>query len=186
MGFHQRKECSALLYRPVSFALACWLVIGASGCGCRDAAEEMGYVPPAGSAPEAAPEKNLMDAGPVNTTGGEGPVQIVQDDVSAESLGAGIQRIRIALVNDGDMPTLTAMGRESRTVRPIAVRIDVPIERILNGSRIVLIRGLDGKGARRSIEWLIRTDDTPVTVNIDDPANGTRTMMITPQEGTSR
>ena len=103
-----------------------------------------------------------------------------------ESLGAGIQRIRIALVNDGDMPTLTAMGRESRTVRPIAVRIDVPIERILNGSRIVLIRGLDGKGARRSIEWLIRTDDTPVTVDIDDPANGTRTMMITPQEGTSR
>jgi hypothetical protein len=112
--------------------------------------------------------------------------RIVIEGPEVESIGSGIHRIRIAMVNEGDMPTLTAMGRESRTVRPIAVRIDVPIDRILEGSRIVLVRGLDGKGARRTIEWMVRADETPISVDIDDPANGTRRMMINTQEGTSR
>ena len=112
--------------------------------------------------------------------------RITIEGPEVEQIGSGIQRVRMALVNDGDMPTLTAMGRESRTVRPIAVRIDVPIDRILEGSRINFVRGLDGKGSRRTIEWLIRTDETPVTIEIDDPANRTRTMMITTLEGTSR
>lgn len=100
-----------------------------------------------------------------------------------EPVGSGLYRVRLALVNDGQLPTLTAMARQNKAVRPIAIRMGLDLDRIHEGKRVLLLRGLDAHGARHSQEWLIRPGADPVVIEVDDPAQGTQTIPLNFENG---
>ncbi len=95
-----------------------------------------------------------------------------------EDLGGGLRRVRLAMVNDGTMPTRTAMARTNRAIRPIVVRFEVDRERLLEGRRVDRVDGLDGRGGRAMFEWVYRVDDGPTRIVIDDPVSGVRSIQI--------
>ena len=85
------------------------------------------------------------------------------------------------MVNDGIMPTRTAMARANRAIRPIVVRFEVDRARLLEGRGVDRIDGLEGRGGRAMFEWVYRVDDGPTRIVIDDPVSGTRSIEITDQ-----
>lgn len=80
--------------------------------------------------------------------------QVSLDAVTVDPIAPGVRRIRARVRNDGWLPTATAMGRANDAPGPVVVRIDVPLERILSGSRATRIESLPGHGAR-DIEWVV-------------------------------
>ncbi|KAB2948594.1 MAG: hypothetical protein KJ057_02505 [Phycisphaerae bacterium] len=63
--------------------------------------------------------------------------------------------IETAIVNDGYFPTAMAMGRQNRRVRPIVVTIELPLERILAGERVVRVWSVAGSGGREKLRWIV-------------------------------
>ncbi|MHC4247249.1 MAG: hypothetical protein ACYSUU_10650, partial [Planctomycetota bacterium] len=104
--------------------------------------------------------------------------RVIVEGPDVEDLGGGLRRVRLAMVNDGTMPTRTAMARANRAIRPIVVRFDVDRSRLLEGKRVDRIDGLDGRGGRALFEWVYRVDDGPTRIVIDDPVSGTRSIEI--------
>jgi hypothetical protein len=100
-----------------------------------------------------------------------------------QSVGSGLYRVRLALINDGELPTLSAMARQNRAVRPIAIRLGLDLERIHEGKRVHLLRGLDAHGGRHAQEWLIRPGPDPIVIEIDDPAQGVRVIPLDFSQG---
>ena len=100
-----------------------------------------------------------------------------------EPVGSGLYRVRLALINDGELPTLSAMARQNRAVRPIAIRLGLDLERIHEGKGVHLLRGLDAHGGRHAQEWLIRPGPDPIAIEIDDPAQGVRVIPLDFSQG---
>ena len=107
--------------------------------------------------------------------------RVVIEGPDVEDLGGGLRRVRLAMVNDGIMPTRTAMARANRAIRPIVVRFEVDRARLLEGRRVDRIDGLEGRGGRAMFEWVYRVDDGPTRIVIDDPVSGARSIEITDQ-----
>ena len=80
--------------------------------------------------------------------------------------------IRLALVNEGPLPLRAEMSRINRAIRPMLVRPDVPIERLVQGSAFESVDRL-APGARRDMEWIVRGSDEPMTILVDDPQGST-------------
>ncbi|MDG2022269.1 MAG: M14 family metallopeptidase [Phycisphaerales bacterium] len=105
--------------------------------------------------------------------------EVTIEGPEVETLGGGTYRIRLAMVNSGGMPTRTTMARRNRAIRPIVVRLDLERDRILNGAPVNRIDGLDGDGGRAALDWVIRPPDGgSVTIRIDDPLTGVRTIEV--------
>ena len=100
------------------------------------------------------------------------------DGPVVEEVSPGLYRVDVALRNEGQLPTLTAMGKQSRAVRPISIRLEMDINRIHDGQRVNLLRGLGPHGQRHQQRWLIRPGEEEVRLVIDDPANGVRTIPL--------
>jgi hypothetical protein len=61
------------------------------------------------------------------------------------------------VVNDGYLPSASAMGRRTRAVRPVRIALDLPKEAVvLAGERQTLVRELAGSGGRSEHTWLVR------------------------------
>lgn len=97
---------------------------------------------------------------------------------NVEDLGGGLVRVRLAVRNDGDLPLRTAMSRTSRAIRPIAVRISTPQDRLLQGRPLERIEELAGSGGRAEFVWIARPGDDPVAITLDDPQFGIRTLDV--------
>lgn len=96
-------------------------------------------------------------------------------------LADGLYDIRIAIVNDGDMPTATAFARSKSTAPPFVVRLSTDLDHIISGNRIAVVWGIDAHHARSEHHWIIRTDDLAAeTIEIDDPHAGPTTLRLTP------
>jgi len=94
-------------------------------------------------------------------------------------LADGLYEIRIAIVNDGEMPTTTAFSQANHTIRPIVMRISTPVDNILTGQRVSRIWGIDGHGGRSEHRWIIRTDDLKAqTIELVDPRFGNQTLKL--------
>ncbi|MCH2160908.1 MAG: hypothetical protein MK085_03435 [Phycisphaerales bacterium] len=109
--------------------------------------------------------------------------RMVFEGPEVEPLGRGIQRVRLAIVNEGQLPVLTRMGRDNRATRPTAIRLNTPLDRVLEGKRVNLVRGLDADGGRVELEWVVRTGDEPLVIEIDDPIWGLQTINVNAAEG---
>lgn len=84
--------------------------------------------------------------------------RIALEGVTAKALADGIVQIDAALVNNGWLPTATAMGRANHAPAQIIVRLSAPKDRILAGQRVTMVEGLDGAGGRQKFKWIVRTD----------------------------
>ena len=92
-----------------------------------------------------------------------------------KKLAPGMYEIRLGVVNDGYLPTSTAMARKARSVKPTVVRISTPVENIVAGDRVARVWGLDGSGGRSVHHWIIRAaDGSDITIELHDEQLGGR------------
>ncbi len=94
-------------------------------------------------------------------------------------LADGLYEIRVAIVNDGQMPTSTMYSQSSHTIRPIVVRLSSAVDRILTGQRVSRIWGINANGGQSEHHWIIRTNDiNNETIEIIDPRFGNQTLHL--------
>ncbi len=93
--------------------------------------------------------------------------QVSLTDPTIKHLTGGLYQIEISLVNDGFLPTGTAMSVRNQRARPYVVRLSTPIENIISGNRITKIWKIDGSGGRNKMKWIIRASDaSKITVTV--------------------
>ena len=82
-------------------------------------------------------------------------------------LAGGLYEVKVALVNDGYLPTGTAMAVRNRRARPYVVRLSVPHEQIITGRRINKVWSVEGSGGRKEFRWIVRApDDWQITITV--------------------
>ncbi len=88
-------------------------------------------------------------------------------------LADGLYEVRLGVINDGYLPTATAMARRNRSIFPSVVRISTPIDDIITGDRVNKTYGIGGSGDRVTYRWIIRAaDGSDVTIDITNPHLG--------------
>lgn len=96
------------------------------------------------------------------------------------TLAPGLWEIRLAVTNDGDLPTATAMARKARAVLPTIIRISTDVDAIVTGERIARVWGIDGRGGRTDHRWVIRAAaGSDVEITISNVQLGDRVITIT-------
>lgn len=78
-------------------------------------------------------------------------------ELSASALGGGLYRITASIENTGYLPTSTAHGVTSRSVKPVLVQLDVAPDAVVSGdAKTNFIPALAGSGRRQSYTWIVR------------------------------
>lgn len=107
-------------------------------------------------------------------------VSIAEMTVTDE--GGGIFRVKAEVENGGFLPTSTAHGVRSRSVRPTMVQLGIDPEDLLSGSaKTSFFQATDGSGRRQSFEWIIRGnrgDSVELRVVSQKGGSDTRTMRL--------
>jgi hypothetical protein len=94
-------------------------------------------------------------------------------------LADGLYEIRLGIVNEGYLPTATAMARKARSIFPSVVRISTPIDNIVAGDRATRTYGIGGSGDRATYRWIIRVDNnTDITIDTTNPHLGDQHITI--------
>ncbi len=107
------------------------------------------------------------------------PVEVVR-------LAAGLYEVKLSLVNDGYLPTGTAMAQRNRRARPHVVRLSVPEDQVVSGQRVNKVWSIPGSGGRISFRWIVRAPDgTPLTITVFSEKFGQFETAVTlaPREG---
>ncbi|CAN0578115.1 unnamed protein product [Laminaria digitata] len=94
-------------------------------------------------------------------------------------MGGGIYEVRLAIINDGDLPTTTAFSRSTRSVKPVVISLTTDVGQIITGQRVGRIWGIDEDGGRSEHLWIFRSDDINAeTIEIIDPRFGNHTIKL--------
>ncbi len=102
------------------------------------------------------------------------------DDPQVKRLGTAVFEIKTALVNEGYFPTGLGIAQLNRTVGPLVVRLDVPLERIVGGQRMQQVWSIPGSGGRQELRWLITgTAGATVTLEVTSKKYGAWSFEIT-------
>jgi hypothetical protein len=106
-------------------------------------------------------------------------VSIASADVTNH--GGGVFEIEAEIENTGYLPTATAQGVVSRSVKPTMVQLDVPPEDFLTGAaKTSFFQALDGSGARQRYVWVIRgREGASVELKVRSQKGGSDTVTIT-------
>ncbi len=98
-------------------------------------------------------------------------------------LAEGLYEVKAALVNDGYLPTGTAMAIRNRRARPYVVRLSTPNPDILTGRRVNKTWSVPGSGGREPYRWIIRAaDDSKLTITVFSEKFGEFQTIVTLQE----
>ncbi len=81
--------------------------------------------------------------------------EITLTEPKVTQLADGLWEITTALVNEGGLPTSTAMGARNRKGRPQVVRLLVDNDRIVTGQRVDVVWSLAGHGGRAEQRWIL-------------------------------
>ncbi len=76
-----------------------------------------------------------------------------------ERLGQGMWRVSARAVNNGTLPMMSAMGLKARRALPTLLQIDVPVERIVSGSKVERVWAIAGSGGAAEASWVIVAED---------------------------
>lgn len=94
-------------------------------------------------------------------------------------LGGGMYEVRVVIQNDGELATTTSFSRTTRSVKPMIVRLSVPVDQIISGQRVDRVWGINGHGGRSVHTWVFRSENiNNETVTIDDPRTGVRKIKL--------
>lgn len=107
--------------------------------------------------------------------------KIAVAEFSAVNLGGGLFRIKADVENKGFLPTSTAHGQVSRSVRATLVQLSIPQKDIVSGDpRTNNIPILAGSGRRQSYQWIVKAKPgSTVTLKVVAQKGGTDTATIT-------
>jgi uncharacterized membrane protein YgcG len=107
--------------------------------------------------------------------------KIAVAEFSAVNLGGGLFRIKADVENKGFLPTSTAHGQVSRSVRATLVQLSIPQTDIVSGDpRTNNIPILAGSGRRQSYQWIVKAKPgSTVTLKVVAQKGGTDTATIT-------
>lgn len=101
------------------------------------------------------------------------------DGPTVKKLADGLYEVRLGIVNDGYLPTATAMARKAESLRPTVVRISTPIENIVAGERTSRVNGIGGSGERWTARWIVRADDgSDIAIAILNQQLGEQTITV--------
>ncbi|MBL9033027.1 MAG: hypothetical protein JNM80_15120 [Phycisphaerae bacterium] len=128
--------------------------------------------PPAGELPRLVSEQAAFAIGLM----GRFP-RVVVGEQRVERLGPGLWRVWVRAVNEGPMPSLSAIGVKARRHLPTIVRLDVPMERVISGDRVNRFWSIPGSGGIADSEWTIRGDaGSEVSIEVA-PSIGAKTIV---------
>lgn len=82
--------------------------------------------------------------------------QLRVEGPQVKELAPGLYEVRLAIVNEGRLPTATEMGVRARATLPIVLRLSTPTERIVAGRRIERAWRIEGDGGRFERRWILR------------------------------
>ena len=95
-------------------------------------------------------------------------------DVKVTVLAEGLYEVKAAVVNDGYLPTGTAMAKRNRRARPHVVRLSVPNEQVVSGQRIHKLWSIPGSGGREDLRWIIEAEpNSLLTITVYSEKYGT-------------
>jgi hypothetical protein len=101
------------------------------------------------------------------------------DGPTVKKLAGGLYEVRLGLINEGYLPTATAMARKARSIPPTVVRVSTPIENIVSGERVMRVWGVGGSGERWTSRWIIRVDDgSDITIDLVNPQLGDHSITV--------
>ena len=100
-----------------------------------------------------------------------------------KKLADGLYDVRFGIVNDGYLPTATAMARKARSFMPTVIRLSTPIDRIISGERVTKLWGIGGSGERIAQHWILRIDDgSEINIELNNPQLGNQTITFKAEE----
>jgi hypothetical protein len=107
--------------------------------------------------------------------------KIAVADFNATSLGGGLYRIKAEVENKAFLPTSTAHGQASRSVKATLVQLSLPQKDIVSGdAQTNNIPILAGSGRRQSYQWIVKgKPGATVTLKVVAQKGGTDTATIT-------
>ena len=108
--------------------------------------------------PEAIPELARKQMEFALDLAGRFP-QVGTDPPQITRLAGGLYEVKFAVVNEGYLPTGTAMAVRNRRARPYVVRLSVPNEQVVAGKRVNKVWSIPGSGGRESFRWIIHAPD---------------------------
>ena len=115
--------------------------------------------------------------------------KIAVAEFTATSLGGGLYRLKADVDNTGYLPTATAHGVTSQSVKPVMVQLGVPPESLVSGdSKTNFIPSLAGSGRRQSYQWIIRGNagqDVTVKAVTEKGGSAQKTVTLKPQTSSS-
>ena len=102
-------------------------------------------------------------------------------DTSVTSLGGGLYRVTAQVENGGFLPTSTAQGGRSRSVKPTMVQIGVDPSDIVSGApKTAFFQTLAGSGRRQTYEWIVRgKPGSSITIKAVAQKGGSATTTLT-------
>ena len=112
--------------------------------------------------------------------------RVVLRNVITRVPAPGLLEVEAEIVNEGWLPTASAMGKINKQPSPIMVRLSTPKDRLLSGQRVTKVEALAGAGDRKHFRWIIRTIPGELTALevVWKPA-GTQRIEIAPDATTS-
>jgi hypothetical protein len=100
-----------------------------------------------------------------------------------EPLDGSLWRVTVRATNSGYLPTMPAIGVKARRAAPTLISLDVPMERIVSGSRVGRFYAIPGSGGSAEQQWVIAGDPgSAVTLRLAPTFGGEQSMTITLQE----
>jgi hypothetical protein len=101
-------------------------------------------------------------------------------DTRVTGLGGGLYRVKVDVENAGFLPTATAQGVRSRSVKPTMVQLGVNPEDIVSGdAKTNFFPTLAGTGRRQSYNWIIKgKPGSSITVKAMAQKGGTATATV--------
>jgi hypothetical protein len=102
-----------------------------------------------------------------------------------ESVGPRVWRVKVAVRNDGYLPTLAAIGVRSRL--PMRVKVELGLasgQSVQSGRKLQYVNALRGSGSTEEFEWLVVGDaGSSLQLTVGSPNAGLRTQAITLRAG---
>ncbi len=102
-----------------------------------------------------------------------------------KELGHGLWEVKAAVVNDGWLPSGTAMAKRNKRARPYVVRLEVPNQTIVTGQKVNRIWSLDGGGTKKWYRWIIQgAPRSTVNITLFSEKFGSETIPISLKDTT--
>ena len=102
-----------------------------------------------------------------------------------KELGNGLWEVKVAVSNDGWLPSGTSMAKRNKRARPYVVRLEVPNQTIVTGQKVNRIWSLDGGGTKKWYRWIIQGPSrSTVNITLYSEKFGSEIIPITLQDTT--